>query len=68
MLVSIKSCNCNHISHVHYCYIPPKCCEEKEPKDEQLCIIVHTINNNIHDTNPLDNFSNKTQLKQHCLT
>ena len=32
-------------------YIPPKSCEEKEPKDEQLCIAVHTINN-ICDANP----------------
>ena len=31
-------------------------CEEKESKDEQLCIAVHTINN-ICDTNPLDNSS-----------
>ena len=29
------------------------CCEEKEPKDEQLCITVHTINN-ICDADPLD--------------
>ena len=41
-------------------YTPPKCSEEKEPKDEQLCITVHTINNNIHDTDPLDNSSIKT--------
>ena len=30
----------------------PKSCEEKEPEDEQLCIAVHTINNNICDANP----------------
>ena len=65
MLVSIKSCN--HSSHVSY-YIPPKSCEEKEPEDEQLCITVHTINNNIRDADPLDNLSNKAQLRRHCLT
>ena len=58
MLVSIKICNCNHISHVSSYYILPMCCKEKEPKDEQLCITVHTINN-IHDADPLDNSSNK---------
>ena len=58
MLVSIKSCNCNHISHIVPSYILPKCCEEKEPKDEHLCITVHTIDN-ICDVNPLDNLSNK---------
>ena len=35
------------------------CCEEKEPKDEQLCITVHEIINNICDANPLDNSSIK---------
>ena len=53
MLVTMKSCNYNHIIHVIF-YILPKCCEEKEPGDEQLCIAVHTIND-IHDANPLDN-------------
>ena len=42
--------------------------EEKEPEDEQLCITVHKINNNICDANPLDKSSNKAQLKQHWLT
>ena len=55
MLVSIKICNCYHISHIISCYILPKCCEEKEPEDEQLCIALHTINNNTHDADPLDN-------------
>ena len=42
MLVIIK--NCNYTGHiVSYCILP-KCCEEKEPKDEQLCITVHTNN------------------------
>ena len=58
MLVSIKIYNCNHISHVISLNIPPKCCEENEPKDEQLCITVHTIDN-ICDADPLDNLSNK---------
>ena len=68
MLVSIKSCNCNHISHVIFYYIPPKSCKEKESKDKQLCITVHTINNNICDANPLDILRNKAQLRQQCLT
>ena len=55
MLVSIKSCNCNHTSHVISYYVLPKFCEEKEAKDEQLCITVHTINNNIHDADAQDN-------------
>ena len=54
MLVSIKSYNCNHISHIISNYILPKCCEEKEPHDEQLHIAVHAINN-IHDADPPDN-------------
>ena len=68
MLVIIKICNCIHISHIVSCYIPPKCCEEKKHEEEQLCIAVHTINNNIHDADPLDNLSNKAQLSEHCLT
>ena len=68
MLVIIKSYNCTYTSHI-FSYILPKCCKEKEPKDEQLCITVHTINNNnIHDVNSLDSSSNKAQLKHHCLT
>ena len=59
MLVLIKNCNCNYISHI---------AKKRESKDEQMCIIVHTINNNICDANPLDNLSNKVQLRQHCLT
>ena len=48
--------------------IPAKCCKEKEPDDEQLCITVHIINNNIHDANPLDNSINIAQSSEHCLT
>ena len=54
----IKSYNCTYTSHV-ISYIPPKCCKEKEPEDEQLCNAVHTINNNICDAHPLGNSSNK---------
>ena len=57
MLASMKSSNCNHISHVISSYILPKCCKEKEPNAKQLCIAVHTINN-ICDADPLDNISN----------
>ena len=63
MLVSIKSCNYNHISHIISCYILPKHCEEKEPKYEQLCIAVHTINN-ICDTDPLRKFKYWNIVKQ----
>ena len=45
----------------------PKCYKEKEPKDEQLCIAVHIINNNTHDADSLDNSSNIAQLSEHCL-
>ena len=48
--------------------MPPKCSEEKEPEDEQLCITVHIINNNKCDADPLDNSSIKAQLSEHCLT
>ena len=68
MSISIKSCNCNHINHVISYYILPKCCKEKEPKDEQLCIAVHTINTNMHNADPLNNSSIKAKLRQHCLT
>ena len=56
MLVSIMTCN--YISHIISYYILPKWCEEKEPKDKQLCIAVQTIYN-ICEANPLDNLSNK---------
>ena len=58
MLVLIKVCICNKISHIISSKIPAMCWEEKEPKDEQLCITVHIINN-IHDTDTLDNSSIK---------
>ena len=68
MLVIIKICNYTYTSHIVSCYILPKCCKEKEPKDEQLCITVHTINNNICDASPLDNSSNIAQSSKHCHT
>ena len=68
MLVSMKIYNCSHISHIISYDILPKCCKEKEPKDEQLCITVHTITNNKCDANLLDNSSNLVQSSEHCLT
>ena len=67
MLVIIKNYNCIYSSHV-VSYILPKCCEENESEDEQLCFTVHIITNNICDADPLDKSSNKAQLKQDCLT
>ena len=52
MLVIIKSYNCIYASHIISSHILPKCCEEKEPEDEQLCITVHTIDNNTCDADP----------------
>ena len=68
MLVIMKIYNCVYISDIVSSPILPKYCEEKEPKDEQLCIPVHTINNSICDADPLDKSSNKAQLNQHWLT
>ena len=39
-----------------------------EPEDEQLCIAVDIINNNICDTNPLDKSISKALINWHCLT
>ena len=64
MLKIIKNCNCTYTSHV-VSYILPKCCEEKEPEDEQLCIAVHTIYNNILNANPLNNSHNIAQSSEH---
>ena len=33
-----------------------------KPKDKQLCTTVHTISNNICDTDPLDNSSIEAQI------
>ena len=63
----IKSYTCTYTSHIIYCILP-KCCKEKEPKDEQLCIAVYTINNSICDADPLDNSIDKAQIKWQCLT
>ena len=35
------------ISHIIPLTIPPKCVKNCEPKDEQLYIAVHPVNNNI---------------------
>ena len=67
MLEIIKNYNCIYKSHIEP-YIQPKCSEEKEPEDKQLCIAVHTITNNIHDADPLDKPSNIVQSSKHCLT
>ena len=56
--MSIMICNCTHISHVTSFKYHLKVMKTRQPKDEQLCIVVHTINY-IHDTDPLDNSSNK---------
>ena len=48
--------------------MPTKCAVTSEPEDEHLCIAVHPINNNICDTNPLENSSNIEQKTEHCLT
>ena len=42
------------------------CVKTSEPKDEQLCIAVHTINN-MCDANPLDSSSSIVQINQHHL-
>ena len=57
MLILVTLCLIFHLSVM-----------KKEPEDEQLCITVHTINNNIHDADPLDNSSNIAQPSEHCLT
>ena len=54
MLVLINVCNCTHISHVCLLNFHLRVVKTREPKDEQLCIAVHIVNN-IHDTEPLDN-------------
>ena len=60
----IKIYNCIHNSHIVSSHLLPKCCKEKEPEDVQLCIAVHTIDNNICEVNPLEILSNKSKAKQ----
>ena len=67
MLEIIKNYNCIYKSHVEP-YFLPKCCEEKEPVDEQLYIALNTITNNICDVDPLDKTSNTVQPSKNCLT
>ena len=66
MLVSIKICNCTDISHIISFLYHLRVAKTREPKDEQLCITVHTINN-ICDADPLDNSGNKAKESKHCL-
>ena len=63
MLVLIKSYNCIYVSHVISLIFHQSVVKTREPKDEQLCIAVYTINDNICDANPLDNSSSKAQIK-----
>ena len=58
MLVLIKSYNCTYTSHVLSPIFHLSIVKTREPKDKQLCIAAHPINNNICDTDPLDNSSN----------
>ena len=41
----------SHIISLTFCLSVAK---TSESKDEQPCIAVHTVNNNIHDADPLD--------------
>ena len=59
ILVLIKSYYCTYISHIISLTFCLSVAKTREPKDEQLCIAVHTINNNIHVTKPLSNSSIK---------
>ena len=68
MLVLKKRYNCTYTSHVLSSVLHLSVVKIREPEDEELCIAVHNINNNIHDANPQDNSSSKAQIKQHCLT
>ena len=52
MLVLIKSYNCIYTSHVLSSVFCLSVVKTREPEDEQLCIAVHTINNNICDADP----------------
>ena len=54
MLVIIKNYNCTYTGHVVSYYTALSVAQRKEPEEKQLCINVHTINNNICDANPLD--------------
>ena len=66
-VMELKSYNCICTSHVLYPVFCLSVVKTIEPKDEQLCIVVCTINNNICDTDPLDNSSSKAHIKWHCL-
>ena len=68
MILSIKNYKCTYTSHVFSLVFYLSVAKTREPKDKQLCIAVHTRNNNIYDADPLDNSSNKIQVEQQCLT
>ena len=68
MLVSIKSYICTYASHVLSLVFCLSVVKTREPEDEQLCITVHRKINSICDANPLDNLSNKAQIKWRCIT
>ena len=53
----------SHVTLLIYCLSV----QTREPKDEQLCIAVHLINNNIRDVDPLDNSSNTAQIDSNAL-
>ena len=59
MLVLIKSYDCTYSSHIVSLIFCLSVVKTREPKDGQMCIAVCTINNNICDTDPLDNSSSK---------
>ena len=63
MLVLIKSYYCTYISHILSPVFHLSVVKTGKPEDEQLCITVHTINNSLHDADPLDNSSCKAQIK-----
>ena len=44
-----------------------KCAKPCEPKDEQLCITLHTVSNNIHDADALDKSGSKVKINMHRL-
>ena len=55
----IKNYKYTYISHVISFKFCLSVVKSREPKDNQLCISLHTINN-ICDADPLDNSGNKS--------
>ena len=52
MLVLIKRYNCTYASHILSLVFHLSVAKTREPKDEQLCIAVHTINDDNCDADP----------------